>query len=86
MDADKDGKVSKSEWLDGTEAIADFAGEETFLTALLKWGKLEKSKKLQTMIESEMARKKAEGEPFEAPDSSKLTPPFSVTKPKTKSG
>ena len=80
MDADKDGKVSLSEWLNGTEAIADFAGEETFLTALLKWARLEKSKKLRTMIESEMKRKKAEGEPFEAPGSAKLKPPFSVTK------
>ena len=33
MDKDKDGKVSLSEWLSGTEAIADFVGEEAFLTA-----------------------------------------------------
>ena len=33
MDKDKDGKISLSEWLSGTEAIADFAGEEAFLTA-----------------------------------------------------
>ena len=77
MDADKDGKVSLNEWLSGTEAIADFAGEEEFLKALLKWGKLEKSNKLQKMINSEMERKKAKGEPFEAPDSAKLKPPFS---------
>ena len=77
MDKDKDGKISLSEWLSGTEAIANLAGEEKFLTALLKWAKQEKSKKLQKMIDSEVARKKAEGEPFEAPDSAKLKPPFS---------
>ena len=43
MDKDKDGKVSLSEWLSGTEAIADFVGEEPFLTSLLKWSELEKS-------------------------------------------
>ena len=80
MDADKDGKVSLNEWLSGTEAIADFAGEEEFLKAILKWGKLEKSNKLVNLTTSEMARKKATGEPFEAPDSAKLKPPFSVTK------
>ena len=91
MDVDKDEKVSLSEWLSGTEAIANLAGEEKFLTALLEWGNQEeslpfshtgaRSKKLQTMIKSEMARKKAEGEPFEAADhSAKLKPPFSVTK------
>ena len=80
MDADKDGKVSLSEWLSGTEAIADFAGEEEFLKALLKWAKLEKSKKLEKMIDSEMERKKAKGEPFEAPDSAQLKPPFSETR------
>ena len=80
MDADKDGKISLSEWLSGTEAIADFAGEEEFLKALLKWSTSEKSQNLHEMIDSEMARKKAKGEPFEAPDSAKLNPPFSVTK------
>ena len=79
MDADKDEEVSLSEWLNGTEAIADFAGEEKFLTALLKWAKLEKSNKLRDMINRELARKKAEGEKFEAPESAKLKPPFSVT-------
>ena len=43
MDKDKDGKVSLSEWLSVTEAIADFVGEEPFLTSLLKWSELEKS-------------------------------------------
>ena len=80
MDKDQDGKVSLNEWLSGTEAIADFAGEEEFLKAILKWGKLEKSNKLVNLTTSEMARKKATGEPFEAPDSAKLKPPFSVTK------
>ena len=42
MDKDKDGKVSLSEWLSGTEAIADFVGEQPFLTALLQWSKLER--------------------------------------------
>ena len=46
MDKDEDGKVSLIEWLSGTEAVADFVGEEPFLTALLKWSKLEKSKKI----------------------------------------
>ena len=71
MDADKDGKISLSEWLSGTEAIADFAGEEEFLKALLKWSTLEKSQKLHDMIDSEMARKKAKKEPFEYSGSSK---------------
>jgi gamma-glutamylcyclotransferase (GGCT)/AIG2-like uncharacterized protein YtfP len=77
MDVDKDEKVSLSEWLSGTEAIANLAGEEKFLTALRKWAKQEKSNQLHKMIDSEIARKKAEGEPFEAPDSAKLKPPFS---------
>ena len=77
MDVDKDDKVSLSEWLSGTEAIANLAGEEKFLTALLKWAKLEKSNKLRDMINRELARKKAEGEKFEAPESAKLKPPFS---------
>ena len=80
MDADNDGKISLSEWLSGTEAIADFAGEEEFLKALLKWAELEKSKKLEKMINREMERKKAKGEPFEAPDSAQLKPPFSETR------
>ena len=80
MDANEDGRISLSEWLSVTEAIAAFAGEEEFLKALLKWSTLEKSQKLHDMIDSEMARKKAKGEPFEAADSAKLKPPFSVTK------
>ena len=79
MDADRDGKVSLSEWLSGTEAIADFAGEEEFLKALLKWARAERSNKLRDMVNRELARKKAEGEQFEAPESAKLKPPFSVT-------
>ena len=77
MDKDKDGKISLSEWLSGTEAIAVFVGEEAFLKALLKWATTEKSKKLQRMIKAEQARKTAEREPFEAPDPSKSKPPFS---------
>ena len=77
MDMDKDGKVSLSEWLSGTEAIADFVGEEPFLTALLKWSKLEKSQKLHDMLMREKARKTAEGESFEGPGSGGLKLPFS---------
>ena len=99
MDKDKDGKVSLSEWLSGTEAIADFVGEQPFLTALLQWSKLERcgldvgvdhglpvqhvtiSKMKQAgqlieMIKTEMTRKRAEGEPFAAPGSAGLKPPF----------
>ena len=77
MDADKDGKVSLNEWLTGTEKIADFVGEEVFLTALMKWSKKEKSNSLLAMIVTEKARKESEGEPFEAPGSAGLKPPFS---------
>ena len=77
MDKDKDEKVSLSEWLSGTEAIADCAGEEPFLTALLKWSKKEKSEKLHDMIMSERARKTAAGESFEGSGSGGLKPPFS---------
>ena len=89
MDKDKDGKVSLSEWLSGTEAIADFVGEEPFLTALLGWSKLEKSGarskmkqagRLHEMIMTEMTRKRAKGEPFEEPGSAGLTPPFADAK------
>ena len=77
MDKDNDGKVSLIEWLSGTEAIADFVGEEPFLTALLKWSKIEKSQKLYDMLMSEKARKTAEGESFEGPGSGGLKLPFS---------
>ena len=77
MDKDEDGKVSLIEWLSGTEAIADFVGEEPFLTALLKWSKIEKSQKLYDMLMSEKARKTAEGESFEGPGSGGLKLPFS---------
>ena len=77
MDKDKDGKVSLSEWLSGTEAIADFVGEEPFLTALLKWSKKEQSQKLHDLIMSEKARKTEEGESFEGPGSGGLKLPFS---------
>ena len=71
MDANEDGRISLSEWLSVTEAIAAFAGEEEFLKALLKWSTLEKSQKLHDMIDSEMARKKAKKEPFQYSGSSK---------------
>ena len=89
MDKDKDGKVSLSEWLSVTEAIADVVGEEPFLTALLQWSKLEKcgtmskmkqAGRLNLMITTEMTRKKAEEEPFEGPGSAGLTPPFADAK------
>ena len=79
MDKDKDGEVSLSEWLSGTEAIADFVGEEEFLKALLRWAILDRATKLKEMINREMARKKADGEKFAAPGSARLKPPFSVT-------
>ena len=80
MDKDKDGKVSLNEWLSGTEAIADFVGEKEFLEALKNWSKAESSvelvQKLHDMIVREKDRKKVEGEPFEAPGSAGLKPPF----------
>ena len=80
MDKDKDGKVSLNEWLSGTEAIADFVGEKEFLEALKNWSKAESSvelvQKLHDMILREKDRKKVEGEPFEAPGSAGLKPPF----------
>ena len=77
MDKDKDGKISLSEWLSGTEAIAVFVGEEAFLKALFRWARKENSKNLQRMIKAEQARKTAEREPFEAPAPAKSKPPFS---------
>ena len=79
MDKNKDGKISLSEWLTGTEAIADFCGEKAFLTALLKWSMKENSNKLQQMVMREQARKQAVPEAFEAPDA-RLKPPFSAKK------
>ena len=82
MDKDQDGKVSLSEWLSGTEAIADFVGEEPFLTSLLKWSELEtqragrQAERLHEKIKTEIMRKIAKGEPFEEPGSAGLTPPF----------
>jgi hypothetical protein len=80
MDKDKDGKVSLNEWLSGTEAIADFVGEKEFLEALMHWSRAENSvdlpQKLLDMILREKDRKKVEGEPFEAPGSAGLKPPF----------
>jgi hypothetical protein len=80
MDTDKDGKISLSEWLRGTEAIAIFVGEEAFLKALYSWARktaTSKSKNLQKIIKMEQARKKAEGEPYEAPHPAQSKPPFS---------
>merc|ERR1712205_98283 len=94
MDKDQDGKVSLNERLSGTEAIADFVGEEPFLTALLQWSKLEEcgssskieqAGRLHQMIKTEMTRKRAEGEPFEEPGTAGLTPPFADDKAAEKS-
>ena len=74
MDKDNDGKISLSEWLSGTEAIAVFCGEKAFLTALLKWSRQAKSTQLRDMILTEQNRKKAMAEPFEAPDGSAKVP------------
>ena len=85
MDKDKDGKVSLDEWLSATEAIADFVGEKEFLEALTNWStdprmgqftSVELVEKLHDMILREKDRKKVEGEPFEAPGSAGLKPPF----------
>ena len=42
----------------------------------MQWSKKEMSGRLYDMIMKEKDRKKAEGEPFEAPGSAGLKPPF----------
>jgi hypothetical protein len=65
LDMDSDGNVDLNEWLATTEAIVDFVGEDEFLKALLNWSRAFKAESLETMITSEMAKKKALEKPVD---------------------